>query len=44
MKQSMVDYYFERIDYHRKQRKGKGIAQTDLKKAQEDVKIWLKIK
>ena len=42
MKKSFTDYYFERINYYRDLRKGKGYTQTDMEKARKDVKEYIK--
>lgn len=38
----VVDYYFSRLEYYKNLRKGKGYNQTDFKKAQADVSVYLK--
>lgn len=38
----LIDYYTDRINFYIKQRKGKGITQTDMSKAQKDVKEYMK--
>ena len=35
--EGQIDYYFERIEYYRDLRAGKGITQTDLSLAQKDI-------
>ncbi len=42
MVKDIVSFYFTRIEFYMNLRKGKGISQTDMAKAQKDVKEYMK--